>query len=62
MCFLRRLERFPGVLQSLSRLLMRRQMIAFTVRRRRRGVSVRSHFVEFSGSLVRIVTHDFSLP
>jgi hypothetical protein len=51
---------FVGVLHGLAGMLVARVVILLAVTDGGGAVGMRSHFVEFGGSLVRIVVHDGS--
>jgi hypothetical protein len=56
----RGLMRFVGVLHGLPGMLVAGEVILFAVVCGGGTVGVRGHFVEFGGSLMRIVVHDGS--
>jgi len=51
---------FVGVFHGLAGMFVAREVILLAVTHGGGTVGVRGHFVEFSGSLVRIVVHDGS--
>ena len=52
---------FVGVFHGLAGMLVSGEVILLAVLRRGGTVRVRSHFVEFGSSIMRIVVHDGSL-
>jgi len=58
MSLLRVLESLRGVLERLSRQLVRRGMVLFVMMHRRGSVRMGGKFVEIGGFLVRIARHD----
>jgi hypothetical protein len=58
--FQRGLVRFVGVLHCLAGMLVAREVILLAVMHGGGTVGVRGHFMEFGGSLMRIVVHDAS--
>jgi hypothetical protein len=61
MSFLRRLKRCIGMFQCLSGMLVSGLMIFFSVVHGGSTVRVRGEFVEFGGSLVRVIWHVFPI-
>ena len=62
MSFLRPLESFMRMFQSLLGMLMSRLVIFLAVVRRRDAVCMRGEFVEFCSSLMRIIWHSVPHP